>query len=555
MAFYKKFQMRPKSHTEEISDFGWAQLSPAVFTPWLANGIEAQVECRCATWGLFASWGSMASDYTSRTNQQQVARLSAIGPIAATSVRARPVRARPLSDAIAKMLALEFAIVAAAAYLASFLYHLGSKVWPPAYQYIPAALLIGLLVLIVSLTFRHFDSIQTQPRHRFLWSGLRAVGLAFSFFLTLLFILKISEDYSRGSFVAQAVTVAFAVVATRALAYSRLQSAIAAGLLAARRVILIGDEDLCTHFTHRLKETGIVTIGSFDFPSMTALMKMDGELEPTSSIQGILDLCRNWHPDDIIILVEQDSLRKLQCLTNKLSELPVNVHVVPRDTIDLLATSRIVEFGNLSTFQVSSPPLTPFDRAIKRAFDLVVAATGLVLLSPFFLCIAAAIKLDSPGPVFFRQTRHGYNNQNIRVFKFRSLTTLENGSDFKQVQRNDARITTIGRILRKTNMDELPQLINVLLGEMSIVGPRPHATAHNEMFVDRILPFARRHNVKPGITGWAQVNGARGLTDTLEKMEKRIELDLYYIDNWSFLFDAKIIIMTLFSKRSYLNAY
>jgi putative colanic acid biosynthesis UDP-glucose lipid carrier transferase len=452
------------------------------------------------------------------------------------------------------MLALEFAVVAAAAYLASFLYHLGSKVVAPASQYVPAALTIGLLVLIVSLTFHHFESIQTQPRHRFIWNGLGAVGLAFSFFLTLLFIFKVSEDYSRGSFVAQALSVAFAVVATRALAFSRLQSAIAAGVLAARRVILIGDEDLCGHFAQRLKETGIVTIGSFDFPSTTAPTNTAGGPGPTSSLQRILDLCRNWHPDDIIILAEQESLKTLPCLTNKLAELPVNVHVVPRDTIDLLATSRIVEFGNLSTFQVSSPPLTSFDLVIKRAFDLIVAAAGLILFSPLFLFVAIAIKLDSPGPVFFRQTRHGYNNQIIRILKFRSLTTLEDGNDFRQVQRNDSRITRIGRILRKTNLDELPQLINVLLGEMSIVGPRPHATAHNEMFAGRIQPFARRHNVKPGITGWAQINGARGPTDTLEKMEKRIELDLHYIDNWSFLFDAKIIVMTLFSKKSYLNA-
>jgi lipopolysaccharide/colanic/teichoic acid biosynthesis glycosyltransferase len=169
--------------------------------------------------------------------------------------------------------------------------------------------------------------------------------------------------------------------------------------------------------------------------------------------------------------------------------------------------------------------------------------------------VALAIKLDSKGPIFFRQTRHGYNNQTIRIFKFRSMTTMEDGDDFRQVTRNDSRVTRVGRILRRTNIDELPQLLNVLLGQMSIVGPRPHATAHNDMFAGRILPFARRHNVKPGITGWAQVNGCRGATDSLEKMQERIEFDLHYIDNWSFLLDAKIIVMTLFSKKSYLNAY
>jgi lipopolysaccharide/colanic/teichoic acid biosynthesis glycosyltransferase len=135
------------------------------------------------------------------------------------------------------------------------------------------------------------------------------------------------------------------------------------------------------------------------------------------------------------------------------------------------------------------------------------------------------------------------------------MAVMENGDQFTQATANDPRVTRVGRIIRRTNIDELPQLINVLYGNMSIVGPRPHATAHNALFNDMIVPFSRRHNVKPGITGWAQVNGYRGATDTFEKMQRRIEYDLHYIDNWSFLFDIKIIALTLFSKRSYLNAY
>ena len=284
-------------------------------------------------------------------------------------------------------------------------------------------------------------------------------------------------------------------------------------------------------------------------------MQHENSLKTNPSIPAIADLCRVRHPDDVIIIANQENFSTIPCLTRKLSELPVNVHIVPRDSMDLLATSRIVEFGNVITFQVSSTPLSSFDLYIKRAFDLVVAIAGLIILSPLFLCAAVAIKLDSPGPVFFRQTRHGYNKQAIRVLKFRTMTTLENGNDFKQVRRNDDRVTAVGRIFRRSNIDELPQLVNVFMGEMSIVGPRPHATAHNDMFEGRILPFARRHNVKPGITGWAQVNGARGETDTVEKMQQRIKYDLYYIDNWSFFFDVKIIVMTLFSKRSYINAY
>jgi exopolysaccharide biosynthesis polyprenyl glycosylphosphotransferase len=204
---------------------------------------------------------------------------------------------------------------------------------------------------------------------------------------------------------------------------------------------------------------------------------------------------------------------------------------------------------------VSWPPLSTFDLCIKRAFDLIFATIGLIVLSPLYLVVSAAIKLDSPGPIFFHQTRHGFNNEEIRVLKFRSMTVMEDGGNFTQAAVNDPRVTLVGRILRRTNIDELPQLINVLRGEMSIVGPRPHATAHNAFFNNRIAPFSRRHNVKPGITGWAQVNGFRGQTDTIEKMQRRIEHDLHYVDNWSFLFDIKIIVITLFSKQAYINAY
>jgi Undecaprenyl-phosphate glucose phosphotransferase len=454
------------------------------------------------------------------------------------------------------MAAIEFLAVGLSAYVASFAYHyVGSNSSPPAYQYVPAAIFIALTVLLFSISFRHFEAIQTQPRHRFLWSGIGAVGLAFSLFLSTLFLFKISEDYSRGSFIFQVLSVAVAVICTRAVAYSWLQSAIAAGLLAARRVVLIGDDGLCSHFDHRLKTTGILSVGSFQFPSGKELMQHDNGLRTGPSVGAILDLCRDRHPDDVIILANQENFSTIPCLTRKLSALPINVHIVPRDSMDLFATSRIVEFGNVITFQVSSTPLSSFDLYVKRAFDVVGAIAGLILFAPLFLCAAVAIKLDSSGPVFFRQTRHGYNKQAIGVFKFRTMTTLENGSDFKQARKNDDRVTPVGRVLRRSNIDELPQLINVLMGQMSLVGPRPHATAHNDMFEGRILPFARRHNVKPGITGWAQVNGARGETDTLEKMQQRIEYDLYYIDNWSFLFDVKIIVMTLFSKKSYVNAY
>jgi Undecaprenyl-phosphate glucose phosphotransferase len=494
----------------------------------------------------------MHSDFVTRSKRPQSAILHAVGQPA----RARQPRTRRLSEVVTQIAAIEFLTVGLSAYVASLAYHyVLSDSWPPAYQYVPAAVFIALMVLLSSISFRHFAAIQTQPRHRFLWNGIAAVGLAFSLFLSTLFLLKISESYSRGSFIFQVLGVLVAVVATRAVVYSWLQSTIAAGLLTARRVVLIGDDAVCSQFADRLKATGIVSVASFQFPSETELVQHEDGRKIGSSIPAIVGLCRNKHPDDVIIITNQENCSTIPCLMGKLSELPINVHVVPRDSMDLLATSRIAEFGNVITFQVSSTPLSSFDLFIKRAFDVVVAIVGLILFSPLFMCAAVAIKLDSAGPVFFRQTRHGYNKQAIGVLKFRTMTTLENGGDFRQVRRNDDRVTAVGKIFRRTNIDELPQLINVLRGEMSIVGPRPHATAHNDMFEGRILPFARRHNVKPGITGWAQVNGARGETDTIGKMQERVKYDLYYIDNWSFFFDVKIIVMTLFSKRAYINAF
>jgi len=203
------------------------------------------------------------------------------------------------------------------------------------------------------------------------------------------------------------------------------------------------------------------------------------------------------------------------------------------------------------------PPLSDFDLAVKRGMDICIAALGLLVVSPLLLIVLLGIKFESRGPFLFRQNRHGYNNEIIPIMKFRTMTVVEDGetsATFAQAKANDPRLTRLGRVLRRTNIDELPQLFNVLKGEMSIVGPRPHPIALNMKFRDCMVRFSRRHNVKPGLTGWAQVHGLRGETDTLEKMRLRVEHDLYYIENWSLMLDIKIILMTLFSKSSYQNA-
>jgi Undecaprenyl-phosphate glucose phosphotransferase len=477
---------------------------------------------------------------------------AAISPIACA---AEVPRDRPrLSMFIARLLLQEFLIVSASAYLASAIYQrMFIEEWPRASIYITSALFVGFTVAVVSSGPGRYMNLQRQARHTFLWSGLGAVALAFSFLLSGLFLLKIAEPYSRATFVMQFITVGFAVLTNRAMAYSRLQSAIAKGLLEARRVVLVGDALNCARFAARLTGTCVRSVSSFPFPAGSPPGAAPGGGD--QPVRRLIDECRRIRPDDILILASHDTLTRTAGLAASLSELPSGLHIVLVESADLFAAARIVEFGDTVTLQVSRPPLSMPDQVAKRAFDIVVASAALLVLSPLMLLVSIAIKLDTRGPVLFRQTRHGYNNETIQVFKFRSMTVCETGGKFVQATRGDRRITRIGRILRRTNIDELPQLINVLQGEMSIVGPRPHATMHNEMFERQISVFSRRHIVKPGITGWAQVNGYRGETDTLEKMERRVEYDLYYIDNWSLLFDLRIIVMTMFSRKSYVNAY
>ena len=201
---------------------------------------------------------------------------------------------------------------------------------------------------------------------------------------------------------------------------------------------------------------------------------------------------------------------------------------------------------------------TPFKgvkRVLKRLEDIVLGCIFLTMCAVPMLFIAAAIKLTSRGPVFFRQRRHGENGVEIEVLKFRSMAVMENGARVVQAQKNDPRVTPVGAFIRRTSLDELPQFINVIRGDMSIVGPRPHAIAHNELYRTKILEYMRRHKVKPGITGWAQVNGLRGETDTLDKMVARVEHDLEYIRRWSLWLDLKIVFLTVFGRKVRMNAY
>lgn len=221
-----------------------------------------------------------------------------------------------------------------------------------------------------------------------------------------------------------------------------------------------------------------------------------------------------------------------------------------------LLNHRVSEVAGLYAIDLSVSPISGVARLVKRLEDLLIGSLICLLISPVCLLIALAIKLTSPGPVLFKQYRTGVNGANFKVYKFRSMKVHQEASgSVTQATKGDTRITPIGNFLRKTSLDELPQFFNVIQGRMSIVGPRPHALAHNEYYKDLVESYMKRHKVKPGITGWAQVNGLRGETDTLDKMEKRVRYDLWYIDNWSLWLDLKIIFLTIFKGFINKNAY
>jgi exopolysaccharide biosynthesis polyprenyl glycosylphosphotransferase len=235
--------------------------------------------------------------------------------------------------------------------------------------------------------------------------------------------------------------------------------------------------------------------------------------------------------------------------------LPVEIHLGPEQVLHKFEEAKLSALGPLASLQLTRRPLTRREIIQKRLFDLVSAAAALLVSTPLLILVALLIKLDSPGPIFFVQRRFGFNQQPFRIIKFRSMRTLDDGIAIQQARPDDPRLTRIGSWLRRWNIDEIPQLFNVLTGDMSLVGPRPHALSHDREYERRISLYARRHNMKPGITGWAQIHGLRGETDTDEKMRKRVEYDLFYIDNWSLWLDLKIIARTVLSRTSYQNAY
>jgi putative colanic acid biosynthesis UDP-glucose lipid carrier transferase len=321
------------------------------------------------------------------------------------------------------------------------------------------------------------------------------------------------------------------------------------------RIALVGARDLGRKVLEQLRQDPYVqVVGVFDTldPGETTIEGVPYR----GSVKDLVRLVRKERVDEIVIAMIDRSEEEVASVLAKLRDVPINTKFCAHTLRFNLPVRGYSTVGGLPLLHVFQRPLGAWGQVLKGVEDRVLGLILLILALPVMAVIAVLVKLDSPGPVLFRQKRYGFNNNDITVFKFRSMRNDPNPDpSVPQAQRNDPRVTRIGAFLRKSSLDELPQLFNVLQGTMSLVGPRPHAVAHNEHYAAVIDGYLGRHRVKPGITGWAQVNGYRGETDTPEKMRMRVQYDLYYIDNWSLSLDLKILLMTIFVGFVNRNAY
>ena len=372
-------------------------------------------------------------------------------------------------------------------------------------------------------------------------------NLAFLSALTLAFLTKTTTDVSRGTMIYFYFTGFVCVGGARSILVQLLESRARTGAISTRRVFLVGLENELRRFSERYKPW---TLGMRIVAA--AVLRDEESLEDDLALAAAS--ARMLRPDDVFILAPWSQKETIDACVNAFMRVPASIHLGPERILDRFADARFERYGPIASLSLVRRPLTTLEVVVKRVFDCCAAAVALVLLSPLLAAVGLLIRLDSPGPALFCQRRYGFNQQPFRIYKFRSMTTMDDGREVMQAKTGDARITRVGAILRRLNIDELPQLFNVLRGEMSLVGPRPHALAHDQQFERGIALYARRHNVKPGITGWAQVNGLRGETTTNEIMRKRVEHDLYYIDNWSLALDFRVLLLTVFSRKAYRNA-
>jgi len=320
--------------------------------------------------------------------------------------------------------------------------------------------------------------------------------------------------------------------------------------------VIAGANDLGRRLAERLRDPmlGVRFAGYFDDRSEGRLQNLP-QAQNLGALARLADYARTQRVDVIYIALPMASQPRILKLLEDLRDTTASIYFVPDIFVSDLIQARVDSIGGLPVVAVCETPFHGFNGFAKRLSDIVLSSIILTLISPLLLAIAIGVKRSSPGPILFKQRRYGLDGRKIVVYKFRTMTVAEDGDVVRQATRNDSRITRFGAFLRRTSLDELPQFINVLQGRMSVVGPRPHAVAHNEMYRKLIRGYMIRHKVKPGITGLAQVLGWRGETETVEKMKGRIDADLTYLRSWSLLLDLQIVLKTVVVVLGKQNAY
>jgi putative colanic acid biosynthesis UDP-glucose lipid carrier transferase len=309
------------------------------------------------------------------------------------------------------------------------------------------------------------------------------------------------------------------------------------------RYIIIGANNVGFELLRRLPRKGFR--GFFDFRSADRLSQWIEPNQLVGHCQGVAQFVRANGVSAIYIALPLSNVPRIGDMIRELRDTTASIYFLPDVFAFDLIQGRLVDINGMPALSVCDTPFHGMDAVLKRALDLLLASAAVLAALPLMILIAVGVKLSSPGPALFKQRRYGLNGEEIMVYKFRSMTVCENGADVPQAVRNDPRTTRLGRILRRTSLDELPQLFNVIQGKMSLVGPRPHAVSHNEQYRKLICGYMIRHKVRPGITGWAQIHGLRGETNTIEKMSARVKFDIDYLNQWSLWLDIKILARTL----------
>ncbi|NCT83639.1 MAG: undecaprenyl-phosphate glucose phosphotransferase [Comamonadaceae bacterium] len=424
----------------------------------------------------------------------------------------------------------------------------------------------GLIVLSFLLVSRHFDEPVLRPaltlcllvfaltfpgRNRFGDHPASALVDVLSSWLVLLGILLLC-GYATSSlhYFENRVLLWWALITPIAQiaaieAGRRIQRWRARDPEARRTAVIVGAGPLGHKVARALRESqGVICLGFFDDRSPQRLHPEAGAAM-LGRLAQLSDFVRDNGVREVYITLPLGSQPRIVQLLEQVQGTTASLFFVPDVFGISIIQGRLQDMNGVPVVGICETPFTGTNQLVKRLSDIVLASLILILISPLLLLLAAGVKLSSPGPVIFRQRRNGLDGEEITVYKFRSMRTLDNGRVVKQATKDDPRVTPFGAFIRRTSLDELPQFINVLQGRMSIVGPRPHAVAHNEEYRKLIKAYMVRHKVKPGITGWAQVNGLRGETDTLDKMAARVEYDLEYLRNWSLALDLQIILRTV----------